>query len=425
MHSIRISRLALSMALALAACGQNDTSAPTPTGATATPEAKPTPAAAPADEPSAAAFAAKFTDGERSFAAARAALLAGYYDESVTEDDLYRAAVEGMLARLDPKLEKYNRLLSPRELGDIRADLKGEVVGVGVQIEFDDKTGYSDVLGTIPGSPAEKAGIGAGDKVLSVNGKLFKGQALRDVVREIRGKAGEPVHLTILRGDRTLPFDLVRAVVHYDAAAAMLLPGGTGYLLLHDFSSKSPEATRKAIEDLAKQSPKALVVDLRGNHGGSFEDAIAVAELLLPKGTGIVSTMKRGKKEEQIVSKGPGLLADVPTAVLVNGATSSGGEFVAAALQEGRKAKLVGARTFGKWSVQKIDDLSNGYALKYTVSLFRTPSGRSFEGQGLAPDVEVALDEKECGKAQALTDPAKRQDHDPQLRTAVGILRHN
>lgn len=187
---------------------------------------------------------------------------------------------------------------------------------------------------------------------------------------------------------------------------------------LHDFSSKSPEATRKALEDLAKQSPKALVVDLRGNHGGSFEDAVAVAELLLPKG-------KRGKKEEQIVSKGPGLLADVPTAVLVNGATSSGGEFIAAALQEGCKAKLVGARPFGKWSVQKIDDLSNGHALKYTVSLFRTPSGRSFEGQGLAPDVEVAMDEKDCGKAQALTDPTKRQDHDPQLRTATVIIRHN
>jgi carboxyl-terminal processing protease len=180
---------------------------------------------------------------------------------------------------------------------------------------------------------------------------------------------------------------------------------------------------RSLLEDLAKKAPRALVVDLRENQGGSFEDAVAVAELMLPSGAPIVKVVKRGGKEEAFAAKGGGILASIPCAVLVNGETSSGAEFVAAALRESRHAQIVGTKTFGKWSVQTIEDLSNGYAIKYTVSQFRAPSGRSFEGSGLTPDVEVALDHKACENALRIEDAEKRLAADPQLRTATVLLK--
>jgi carboxyl-terminal processing protease len=163
-------------------------------------------------------------------------------------------------------------------------------------------------------------------------------------------------------------------------------------------------------------------VDLRRNPGGSFDSAVATAELLLPDDAGIVTLKKRGKDEEKHVAKGKGVLTTLPLAVLVSNGTSSGAEFVSAALQEGRHARLVGQHTTGKWSVQSLDDLPNGFAYKYTVSLFKTPSGRSFEGTGLTPDVEVAMDERDLPRA-SVAKPAERLAVDVQLRTAKELLR--
>lgn len=365
---------------------------------------------------------AKFDDGARAFTKVKETLLANYYADGVTEDDIYRAATAGMLERLDPKMKKWNRLMSARELAEMKNDLTGEVVGIGVHISFDSKSGHAEVLATLPGSPSEKAGLAAGDRIVTVNGKLYKDATLRQVVEDIRGKAGEPVTLSVLRGDKLVPFTVHRARVPFDTPAALFLDGGVGYVRIPSFTDKTPSAVRSALDDLAKQKVQALILDLRGCPGGSFDRAVETAGALLPEGAPVVALKRRGKAEEKHVAKGGGVLVDLPLAVLVDGNTGSSAELVAAALSEDRHARIVGAKTLGKWTVQSVDELSNGWAFKYTVSLFKTPSGRSFEGVGLTPDVEVAMDEKQLAKANATPKPEDRLAIDVQLKTAKELL---
>jgi carboxyl-terminal processing protease len=364
----------------------------------------------------------KFAGGAKAFAEVREALLKSYYAEGVTEDDLYRAATAGMLEKLDPRMKKYNRLLSPGEIAEMKNDLKGEVVGVGVHIQFDEKSGYADVLATLAGSPSEKAGLLPGDKIVTVNGKLYKGMRMKDVVVDIRGKAGEPVTLSVLRGDKLIGFTIMRERVSYDSPIHAMLPDRLGYVRIPSFTDKTPGAVRAGLEELEKGGARALVVDLRQTPGGSFERALDTAALFVPEGAPIVVLKRRGKPDEVHVSKGKPVLGSLPIAVLIDGGTASGAEFLAGALQEStRRARLVGARSHGKWSVQSLDELGNGYAYKYTVSLFRMPSGKSYDGVGLAPDVESSMDEGALARANAAK-PEERVAIDVQLRTAKELL---
>jgi carboxyl-terminal processing protease len=365
----------------------------------------------------------EFPEGEKNFHKLREVLKEKYYADGLTENDLYRAAVRGMLTLADPSMKKWNALLSPQELREVRTDLKGEVVGIGVKIRFDEASGHSEILGVVPGSPAEKAGIGVGDRIVTVAGKLGKGRSLREVVSLIRGKAGESVSLTVLRDDKLLPFTIERTVVPFDAVEHGILEEKIGYVRVRAFSAKTPQALRDALVALEQANVSELVLDMRGNHGGSFEDALKCAELLVPPGAGIVSVVGRGGKEGALVSKGRPILGQLPIVVLVDQDTSSGGEFVAAAVAESRKAKLVGAKTLGKWSVQTIEDLPNGYAAKFTTHRFQTPSGRHFEGNGMPVDVQVSMDAKVVETLESIREVRERLSMDVQLRTAVSLVR--
>jgi carboxyl-terminal processing protease len=414
--------LALLIVLA-SACGHDAGTAPVP-GATPSPSAAPALALAPSDawkEEELVIPPEKFSDGERAFRTIKDTLLASYYTTGITEDDLYRAAADGMLRRIDPKMQKWNKLLSPGELAEMEADMKGEIVGVGVKIHFDAASGYSDVLGTLPGSPAERAQLQAGDKILSVDGKLYKGKGMREVVRDIRGKAGDKVTLSVLRGDKILTVPLVREVVPFDLASASMIAPNVGYVRIRGFAEKTSATLKQALPKIA--GAHAMLIDLRGNSGGLFDDAVTCAGFFLKNGTPILKLEKRAGAMETVTTTGEPLVGEMPLAVLVDGNTSSGAEFVAAALAEGRGAQLVGTRTFGKWSVQKLDKLGNGYAMKFTTSLFHAPSGKTYNGVGLAPDVEVTMDEKAQAVAEGIVDVEKRVAEDPQLRTALGIVR--
>jgi carboxyl-terminal processing protease len=366
--------------------------------------------------------AEKFTDGARAFASVRETILSQYYASAITDDDLYRAAVQGMLEHVDPAMHKWNKLLSPGEVTEIRNDLKGEVVGIGVKFAFDPPTGHIDVKGIVAGSPAEKAGIVPGDLIVSVNGKLYKGMTIRDAVADIRGKAGESVVLSVLRDDKLLSVTVRREIVSMEEVMHRVFEPSIGYVSIHAFSTRTVPELRAALDDLAPRQVRAIVVDLRQNAGGSFDEAVSAGEQFLPAGTGIVTLKRREGKEERFVSKGAPLLAGAPIAVLVDHATSSGAELLTAALQEGRHARVVGARTFGKWSVQMIHELPNGYAYKLTSSLFASPSGRAFDGVGLTPDVEVDMDREQLEKTWSLADADKRVAGDVQLRTALALL---
>jgi carboxyl-terminal processing protease len=409
--------------LAVVACGQ---AAPTGTGSAPSGVARSESAPAPAANEAAAELEEEiptepFTDGARAFSKVKETLLQNYYAEGLTEDDVYRAATAGMLEKIDPNMKKWNRLMGAKEMAELRNDLKGEVVGIGAHIRLD-HTGYAEVLATFPGSPAEKAGLVMGDLIVSVDGKVFKGMRLRDIVASIRGKAGEQITLSVLRGAKLESISVVRDRVAYDQASQTMLPDHLGYVRIPGFNDKTPGAVRAALEDLKKNGATSLVLDLRQNPGGSFDRAIETAELFLPERTGVVTLKRRGKPEEKHLSRGGGILLDVPLAVLVDATTGSGAEFVTGALQEGRHARVVGATTKGKWSVQMLDELSNGYAFKYTVSLFKTPAGKSYEGTGLVPEIEVKLDDRQLARANVAKTPEERLDLDVQLRTAKEIL---
>jgi carboxyl-terminal processing protease len=202
-----------------------------------------------------------------------------------------------------------------------------------------------------------------------------------------------------------------------------MLGDGAGYLRVKSFNAKTRPGIDKGLDDLAAHGAKGLVVDLRGNPGGGFEDAIASAEAFVPSGTVIARIQKRGEAEKIFTAKGPTKLTNVPVVVLVDGGTSSGGEIVAAALQAGRHAEVVGTKTLGKWSLQTVDDLPNGYAIKYTISLIRSGDGKTYDGVGFAPDIEVDMDKKAMNAAERESDASRRLALDSQLRTAVALLR--
>lgn len=368
---------------------------------------------------------ARFDDGERAFRAAKDALLKRYVKAGLSEDDAYRAATQGLLEHIDPDpaLRAWNKLLTPAELAAMRGDLRGEIVGVGLEIKFDSETGYADVLTVMPRSAAERAGIARGDKIVAVDGRFFRGASEAEVVGHIRGRAGEAVKLTVLHEDKLSTLDVAREVLSIEPVTRFSLADGVGYLRVRGFSAKTADATRAALRDLEKDGARALVLDLRQNQGGSFDEALAVAGAFLPEGTPVATVKRRGDHEETATSRGAPVLAGVPLAVLCDGGTSSGAELLAAALRDARKAALLGSRSFGKWSVQTLDELQNGYALKYTIALFKTPAGKSWDGVGLTPDIEIDMTEKQTVAAQAVTDPARRLEIDPQLRTAAAYLR--
>jgi carboxyl-terminal processing protease len=375
-----------------------------------------------ADEESYAIPAAPFTDAQRNFDEVRKTLLSSYYDPSITEDALYRAAVAGMLERVDPAMRKWNKLLSPADMAELHGDLQGEIVGIGVKISFDPATGYVDILGAIPGSPADKAGLAAPDKIVTVDGKLYKGLTLHEVVNDIRGKSGDLVKLSVLRGDKLVVVPVVREKVVFDAVTELVMGGNIGYVRVPGFNTRTPDALAAVLADLVAKNVHGIVFDLRGCPGGSFDDAVASVSELLPASSVVANLKKRGTLEV-VTTKRPPVETDIPLAVLVDHDTASSGELVAAALQEGEHATVVGQRTFGKWTVQMVDDLPNGYAVKYTVALMQSASGRAFQGVGLPPDVEVDMPDGAVEKAEAISDPAKRLEEDVQLRTAVALLR--
>jgi carboxyl-terminal processing protease len=415
--------------LLLLACSQAPASsgAPAPVSGMVTVAAAPgAPAAAATGKPSwededTAVPPEKFTESARNFEEAKKALLEGYYDTGVTEDDLYRAAVAGMLQRVDPKMRKWNKLLSPSEIAELRNDLQGEIVGVGIGIEIDPATGYIDIQRVYPGSPADRAGVAPPDKIVTVNGKLYRGLTLHDAVADIRGKAGETVTLSILRGDKLVSVPLVRQRVSFDQVSHMIVGGNVGFVAIPGFNAKTPQQLHDALTDLASKGAHSLILDLRHSPGGSFDDAVASVGELVPAGSTVVSLNKRGKVEP-IVSKSAPVELDEPIAVLVDHETASSAELVTAALQELRHATVVGSKTKGKWTVQRVDDLPNGYAIKYTMALFASPGGKSFEGTGMAPDIEVDQADDATVKAQAEADAVKRVGEDVQLRTAMAVL---
>ncbi|HEY2743176.1 MAG TPA: S41 family peptidase [Polyangia bacterium] len=359
-----------------------------------------------------------FADGEKAFLKARGMLQKSYVDDKVSDDKLWRAATEGLLHGVGNG--KWDKLMSPSELSALKADLVGEIVGIGVNIDLESDAGIVDVLGVVPGSGAERAGMMVGDKILRLDGKTLKGLSEGEVARAMRGKAGTSVTLTVLRDAEIVQKTIKRSPFVLDPVHSTMLPNGVGLVQLQMLNEKTPALLKAALERL--HGMKGLVIDLRSNQGGHYGSMLECACELLPKGSPIVTELHRGGA---VVEKRTWMephVSGVPIAVLVNSYTASGAEVLAGALKQAG-ARVVGKRTFGKWNAQELEELGNGWGVKFTTMVFRSPSGAMPDGRGLDPDVEVEADVRDVAKANAIKDGDKRIAADAQLRVATTLLK--
>ena len=313
--------------------------------------------------------------GQRLFADVYAHVAAKYVD-SVPAERLYDYAASGLVRELgDPN----SGLLTPERLRRLSERTSGNYAGVGVRADVRDGLVY--VVGVIPGTPAERAGVRPGDRVVEIAGEPTRGLTLEEVTRRMRGAPETPVRFAIERPgvEGRVPFTITRESVHVRSVRRVaLLDDGVGYLDLSSFATSSADEVRAGVDSLRALGARAVVFDLRGNPGGLLDEGVAVADLFLDAGKAIVRTAGRTPQAEQrFVDATPQRYAGLPVVVLVDGASASAAEIVAGALQDHDRALVVGAPTFGKGSAQQVFPLAGGSALKLTTALWFTPSGRT------------------------------------------------
>ncbi|MBF7083923.1 PDZ domain-containing protein [Desulfallas sp. Bu1-1] len=293
-------------------------------------------------------------------------------------------AIQGMLDSLD---DPYTEYFTPEDIQNFTDSLNGDLVGVGIELSAGDQ--YPFVVRVIPGTPADRGGIKAGDLIVSVNGKSTAGRSLSEVVDEIRGVRDTTVVLTIRRGEKDFDLALRRADIHVPSVEYEMLAGGTGYISINSFGSQTAEEFESAIKQLMSSRAKSLIIDLRDNGGGYLQEAVEILDDFLAEGSIVVSIVDgRGNKEEIRTGQKP-FVSGLPVVILVNGWTASASEIMAAALRDYGMATLVGSPTFGKGVVQSIIPLSSGGALKLTISKYLTPAGHDINNIGLEPDYSV------------------------------------
>lgn len=320
------------------------------------------------------------------------------YVEEVDDKVLLQGAIRGMLQSLDP----HSSFLGEEELKELREGTSGEFGGLGIEVGMED--GFVKVIAPIDDTPAQRAGIQAGDLIIRLNERPVKGLSLHESVQIMRGKVGEPIELTIMREGNGKPFKLtiVRDVIKVKSVKSKVVEKQFGYLRITQFQARTGEYLVSAVEKLNKETAngiKGLVIDLRNNPGGVLQAAVDVSNAFIEDGL-IVYTQGREKKPIMSFSADSGDLLDgAPIVVLINGGSASASEIVAGALQDHGRAVIMGSRSFGKGSVQTIMPLPGGMtAVKLTTARYYTPNGRSIQAEGIVPD--VVLDEVELSKKE-------------------------
>jgi carboxyl-terminal processing protease len=330
------------------------------------------------------------------------------YVDAVTEDALVASAARGMVTGLDP----HSRLLDAAEYEQVRISTSGHYTGVGLEVRSDGDAVI--VVGPIPGSAAERAGLKAGDVLVSVDAAPVTAAALDATIRQLRGAPGTAVRVAVRRADAVLPFRLLRGPVQVQSVRAAGLGDGVGYVRITQFSDRTATDLARALRDLraADGGLRGLVLDLRDNPGGVLDAAVAVADAFLERGVIVSASGRTRDARFRREATAGDLLAGAPLAVLVNGNSASAAEIVAGALHDHGRATLLGARTFGKGSVQTVLPLSDGRALKLTTSRYYTPAGDSIQSRGIEPDVALAPP----------ADGPRTPADDPQVAAARAVL---
>jgi carboxyl-terminal processing protease len=310
------------------------------------------------------------------------------YVEPVRDRDLLENAVRGMLAGLDP----HSTYLDSDAYHELQLGTTGEFGGLGIEVSMEG--GFVKVISPIDDTPAQRAGVQAGDLIIRIDDTPVKGLSLGDAVKRMRGKPGTTIVLTIVREgqEKPLRLTLTRAVIEVKSVKSRLLDKGYGYVRITQFQNNTSTDLRKAIGDLREKSGgklEGLVLDLRNNPGGVLSEAVSVSDTFLTGGLIVYTKGRIDEAQLKFKASPPDWLKGAPLVVLINGGSASASEIVAGALQDQRRAVIMGTKSFGKGSVQTIFPMASGSALKLTTALYYTPAGRSIQAEGISPDIEV------------------------------------
>lgn len=321
------------------------------------------------------------------------------YVEEIDAKKLMRGAIRGMLRTLDP----HTSYLSPEYFKEMELETSGRFGGLGVEISI--RGGVLTVVTPIEDTPAYKAGVQAGDQIIRIEKELTKDMTIQEVVKRLRGQPGTKVKITVVRKGESRPrdFTITRQIIRIKSVRSRMLPDEIAYIRIRSFQSSTGKEVEAALSSLQEGGAKALVLDLRNNPGGLLSQAVSVADLFLKAGSLIVYTEGRmANQSHRYVSTTPARGGKIPMAILVNAGSASASEIVAGALQDLKRAKVIGVKTFGKGSVQTIVPLSDGSGLRLTTALYFTPNGRLIQGEGIAPDLISEMRRGATGGARAL-----------------------
>lgn len=306
------------------------------------------------------------------------------YVEDVSDEDLLEHAIRGMLSGLDP----HSSYLNTEQFQELRIGTSGEFGGLGIEVGMED--GFVKVVSPIDDTPAARAGMQSGDLIIRLDDKPVKGLALNDAVKLMRGKPGSDIELTVVREgeDRPLKITLTRAVIQVTSVRHRILEDGYGYVRVSHFQTKTPTDMIKAIETMQTEGElRGLVLDLRNNPGGVLSAAVGISDAFLNDGLIVYTDGREDDSRLRYSASRGDILDTAPLVVLVNGGSASASEIVAGAMQDHGRGVVMGSKTFGKGSVQTIQNLPNGGAVKLTTARYYTPSGRSIQAQGIDPDI--------------------------------------
>ncbi|MDW8445616.1 MAG: S41 family peptidase [Acetobacteraceae bacterium] len=321
------------------------------------------------------------------------------YVEPVNDREVIEAAINGMLQSLDP----HSAYMNPRTFRDMQVQTRGEFGGLGIEVT--QENGFVKVISPIDDTPAARAGVKPGDLITHIDGRTVQGLTLNEAVERMRGPPRTEIRLTIRREGVSQPIHMtiVRDVIRIQSVRSRLIDDDVGYIRITSFNEQTDQGLRRAVQQLRTQAGirlRGLVLDLRNNPGGLLDQAVAVSDDFLEQGE-IVSTRARRAEDAQRYNARPGdIAAGLPIVVLINGGSASASEIVAGALQDHRRAVVIGTRSFGKGSVQTVMPLPGNGAIRLTTARYYTPSGRSIQATGIEPDVVVELFEGEA-KAEA------------------------
>lgn len=312
------------------------------------------------------------------------------YVEEVDEKELVYGAIKGMLNSLDP----HSSFMPPEIFREMKIDTKGEFGGLGIQIGMKDK--ILTIIAPIEDTPAHKAGVKAGDKIIKINGESTKDISLHDAVTKLRGPKGTSVTITIIREglDKPLDINIVRDIIKIKSVKSKIIDDKIGYVKLTQFQEKTASELKKTLRNLSKEGIDALILDLRNNPGGLLKGAVDVSSQFLPADKLVVYIKGRNGEKTEFHTSNSSHKLKYPMVVLVNEGSASASEIVAGALQDWEQAVILGTQTFGKGSVQTVIPLSDGSALRLTTARYYTPKDRSIQTTGITPDIVVKLEAK-------------------------------